>query len=225
MKEGTILTIDNIHDVDVGDHLSVDIPGTDHGSFMCVTNKLPEEVLDYFIGKYKSGEMKSSIPVLSGYDVFKIEDKNITREGWRCSLSFQDIDEYHITCCEEVQEYVVSNSIESLARSGDSNMYIYHAKGLDNDKATNDYGICISPWIEGTFESRNRQREITWEIKRLDNPDPRGINFGRIIKLIITEYGDDIDARTLASYERGWDLMPDDYKTKLMVEQILNRYN
>jgi hypothetical protein len=77
-----------------------------------------------------------------------------------------------------------------------------------------------------------RRTSIMWEqgtingydywVKHYDNGSEYGIDGGQISKLTIRRRG---EARDLCSYNRGWDIEPQDAEVKAVYEQLLKQYN
>lgn len=77
---------------------------------------------------------------------------------------------------------------------------------------------------EGTIVipfGKEESKIVHWWAKVYDEPSEYGINEGRVSKLMIK-----IDGVTTLSYDRGWDLEPDerDHETKAALSIILEEY-
>lgn len=59
-----------------------------------------------------------------------------------------------------------------------------------------------------------------YQIKHFSEGSVFGIDEGKISKLHISRNG-----RTVANYERGWDVEPIDLEAKAVYEKLLNLYN
>jgi len=57
-------------------------------------------------------------------------------------------------------------------------------------------------------------------VKHFENGSEYGINEGKISKLEIRK-----DGRTVANYDRGWDMEPQDAATQKVYEKILEKFN
>lgn len=80
-------------------------------------------------------------------------------------------------------------------------------------------------WHEGTIGldgPENTTILAHYWIKAYDTGSEYGINGGRISKLQIT-----INGRTVANYDRGWDIKPDESNKEVMQAYtvILDKYN
>ena len=82
-------------------------------------------------------------------------------------------------------------------------------------------------WHEGTIgiplTSKGKETKIVhYWVKAYDEGSEFGINGGRISKLMIK-----IDGQTVVSYDRGWDIEPDENDQTIMVAYsiCLQEYN
>ena len=73
-------------------------------------------------------------------------------------------------------------------------------------------------WTEGTIKTPTSL--VRYWVKYSEEGSEFGIDGGRISKLMIRR-GDE----TIASYERGWDVEPDDADTKNVLAILLTRFN
>ncbi len=71
---------------------------------------------------------------------------------------------------------------------------------------------------EGSMEQDGRI--FRYEIKHFDEPSEYGIDGGRISKLEIMD-----GERTVAKYERGWDIRPSSKSAKASVDLLMKKYN
>ncbi len=81
-------------------------------------------------------------------------------------------------------------------------------------------------WHEGTIgipvKGTSEMKIAHFWVKAYDTGSVYGINEGRISKLQIR-----IDGKTVASYDRGWDIVPDenDEAAQIAYAILLNDYN
>ena len=78
-------------------------------------------------------------------------------------------------------------------------------------------------WQRGsmTVETSDGTAKVNYEIKVFDEGSIYGIDEGRISKLWLE---DDDTGFCLASYDRGWDIMPCNEFAQKAVEELLDRY-
>lgn len=69
-------------------------------------------------------------------------------------------------------------------------------------------------WTKGTVNG------YQFCIKHFEEGSEFGINNGRISKMTISK-----DGKTLANYDRGWDVKPADEETKMAYKALLKKYN
>lgn len=72
-------------------------------------------------------------------------------------------------------------------------------------------------WQEGTFTSHNRK--VVYLAKVSPKPFEYGIDNGRIFKL-----GVEVDGVEAISYDRGWEVYPEDESLEEILDQILERF-
>ena len=81
-------------------------------------------------------------------------------------------------------------------------------------------------WKEGTIkipdtENKDKYTICHYWIKHYEEPSEQwGIEGGRISKLMIK-----VDGKVTASYDRGWDIEPEDEPTQLAYWILLKDYN
>lgn len=69
-------------------------------------------------------------------------------------------------------------------------------------------------WTKGTLNG------YQFCIKHFEEGSEFGINNGRISKMTLSK-----DGKTLANYDRGWDVKPKDDETKMAYKALLKKYN
>lgn len=75
-------------------------------------------------------------------------------------------------------------------------------------------------WSTGYFTVGNV--ELYYEVKHYEEGSGYGINGGRISKLVIRLAN---SKKTLASYDRGWDVRPGNTAARKAYERLLKKYN
>ena len=73
-------------------------------------------------------------------------------------------------------------------------------------------------WTQGTIKVR--KKVYRYWVKHYEEGSEFGIDQGRISKLQI-----DCEDRVVCSYERGWDVEPDDAYTENVLAILLTRFN
>ena len=74
-------------------------------------------------------------------------------------------------------------------------------------------------WSKGFINGENGRR-YEYQVKHFDEGSEFGINEGRISKLCIS-----LDGKTVCSYDRGWDVFPEDDYIKNVYNKLLDRFN
>lgn len=74
-------------------------------------------------------------------------------------------------------------------------------------------------WSKGFINGENGRR-YEYQVKHFDEGSEFGINEGRISKLWIS-----LDGKTVCSYDRGWDVFPEDDDIKNVYNKLLDRFN
>lgn len=74
-------------------------------------------------------------------------------------------------------------------------------------------------WSKGFINGENGRR-YEYQVKHFDEGSEFGINEGKISKLWIS-----LDGKTVCSYDRGWDVFPEDGDIKNVYNKLLDRFN
>ena len=78
-------------------------------------------------------------------------------------------------------------------------------------------------WKEGTIGIPNKNggyKVVHYWIKVYDIGSQYGINGGKISKLTLK-----LDGKTIANYDRGWDIEPNSEEANLALSILLNEHN
>lgn len=74
-------------------------------------------------------------------------------------------------------------------------------------------------WETGTISTKDGQR-VEYQVKRFEQRSEYGIDGGRISKLWLG-----IDGRTVANYDRGWDVLPEGKGIEGIYRTLRQRWN
>lgn len=69
-------------------------------------------------------------------------------------------------------------------------------------------------WTKGKIDGFN------YQVKHFDEGSVFGIDEGKISKLWIAK-----DGKTVANYDRGWDILPTDPKVEKVYNELVKRFN
>ena len=78
-------------------------------------------------------------------------------------------------------------------------------------------------WLNGTITVEDEQEnlvEVSYYLKRFDNPSDYGIDNGRISKLELR-----LNGETVCNYDRGWDIEPTCTEAEIALELLIEEHN